>query len=191
MIMAEISSGRHDRAGIVDVALRILDAHGLADLTMRRLAAELDVRASALYWHFESKQILLAALADRIVADAAVPDDASATEVARALRDALLAHRDGAEVVLSTQALALGEDAPRRRIAASLRSVLGEPQSQQAATILLQFVLGHASLVQQRIQAAALGVVDQDPATAAAEALADFERGIAVILAGLALEAAR
>ncbi|WOF21729.1 TetR family transcriptional regulator [Microbacterium betulae] len=183
--MAEISAGRHDRAGIVDVALRILDAHGLADLTMRRLATELDVRASALYWHFESKQVLLAAVADRIVAEAAAADDAEPVVVATALRDALLAHRDGAEVVLSTQALALGEDAPRRRIAASLVAALDPDDAEQAATIVLQFVLGHASLVQQRIQAASLGVIEQDPATATADADADFRRGIRIILAGL------
>ncbi|WP_233189149.1 TetR/AcrR family transcriptional regulator, partial [Subtercola sp. Z020] len=61
---------RHTRAGVVDAALRILDDQGLPDLTMRHLAAALDVQPSALYWHFPNKQTLLAAVADRIVAPA-------------------------------------------------------------------------------------------------------------------------
>lgn len=80
---------RHDREGIVDVALRLLDAYGLPDLTMRRLASELGVQPSALYWHVESKQALLASLADRIVAEASPAADVVGT--ARALRSALLA----------------------------------------------------------------------------------------------------
>jgi len=182
MGMADATTARNDRAGIVEAALRILDTHGLGDLTMRRLAAELDVRASALYWHFDSKQVLLAALADRIVRAAEVDDDASPAEVALALRDALLAHRDGAEVVLSTQALALGEDAPRRRLAEALARTLPRDDADRGAAILLPFVLGHASLVQQRLQAAELGVVPGDGADAAD---ADFRHGVAVILAGL------
>lgn len=173
------------RERIVAAALRILDAHGLADLTMRRLAAELDVRASALYWHFESKQVLLAAIADRIMAGVAAADDAEPAEVALALREALLAHRDGAEVVLSTQALALGEDALRRRLATALARALPTREADQGAAILLPFVLGHASLAQQRLQAAQLGVV------APVDEADDFRHGIDVILAGLGVPVVR
>src|SRR4051812_46795577 len=60
---------RHSRDDVVEAALRILDDYGLPDLTMRRLAASLDVQPSALYWHFPNKQALLAELADRIVAN--------------------------------------------------------------------------------------------------------------------------
>lgn len=180
--MAESTTGRER---IVAAALRILDAHGLADLTMRRLAAELDVRASALYWHFESKQVLLAAVADRIVRGAAVSEDAEPAEVALALRDALLAHRDGAEVVLSTQALALGEDMPRRRLAAALARALPQDEADGGAAILVPFVLGHASLAQQRLQAAQLGLV------APVDERDDFRHGVEVILAGLGVPVAR
>ncbi|GMA92600.1 hypothetical protein GCM10025869_31290 [Homoserinibacter gongjuensis] len=57
---------RHDRESVVDAALRILDEWGLSELTMRRLGAALEVQPSALYHHFENKQTLLAAVADRI-----------------------------------------------------------------------------------------------------------------------------
>ena len=54
---------RHHRHDVVERAVTVLDEYGLADLTMRRLAAELDVRPSALYHHFANKQTLLAAVA--------------------------------------------------------------------------------------------------------------------------------
>lgn len=188
---------RNTREGIVDTALRLLDDSGLPDLSMRRLAAALGVQPSALYWHFDSKQSLLADVADRIVAGAAhVPTTgdrtADVTAVAHALRDALLAHRDGAEVVLSTQALGLGSDAAHARLAAALGT-----GGSGAATVLLQFILGHASLVQQRIQAARFGVIPADgdqPRTERAIAestAADFTLGVRLVLAGLAGEDGR
>lgn len=176
---------RHTRDGIVDTALTLLEETGLPDLSMRRLAAALGVQPSALYWHFENKQSLLADVADRIVGSVAdVPDtsgrDAHVTGLAFALRDALLSHRDGAEIVLSTQALGLGSDAARARLAAALGA------DGSAATVLLQFILGHASLVQQRIQAARFGVYPQGEAEVVAQTSADFAAGVRMIIAGLA-----
>ncbi|HYZ66853.1 MAG TPA: helix-turn-helix domain-containing protein, partial [Mycobacterium sp.] len=52
---------------VVDAATTLLDSHGIADLTMRRLARELNVSPGALYWHFANKQELLGAVADRIL----------------------------------------------------------------------------------------------------------------------------
>jgi AcrR family transcriptional regulator len=55
---------KHD---VVAAATAILDDYGIADLTMRRLARELNVTPGALYWHFANKQQLLGAVADRIL----------------------------------------------------------------------------------------------------------------------------
>ncbi len=178
---------RHDRTGIVETALTLLDAHGLADLSMRRLAAALDVQPSALYWHFDSKQALLAAVADRIVAAADVPSRPGSpaeelVAVARALRSALFAHRDGAEVVMSTYALALGSGAARARLRAAFPP---GPESEVATDVVFEFVLGNAAVVQQRIQAARLGVVDADPAAVATEAARDFDRALSALLRGV------
>src|ERR1700712_2518028 len=109
---APTRNGRHSRDDVANAALRILDEYGLPDLTMRRLAAALDVQPSALYWHFPNKQTLLAELADRICSrgpSAAPAGDWMLVTTAEAtrLRDALLAYRDGAEVVASTLALRL------------------------------------------------------------------------------------
>ncbi|GGD41102.1 TetR family transcriptional regulator [Microbacterium faecale] len=165
----------HDLEGIVDAALELLDAFGLPDLSMRRLATHLGVQPSALYWHVENKQSLLAAVADRIVSEAAPAT--GVRETARALRDALLNRRDGAEVVVSTAALSLGSDALEARIRSAYEAA-GSADPARDATVLAQFVLGHTYLVQQRMQAAAIGAYDADPADVAAATRADFEAGI-------------
>ena len=56
------------RAAILERALALADAEGLEAVGIRRLARELGVTPMALYWHFESKQELLYALGDRLLA---------------------------------------------------------------------------------------------------------------------------
>ena len=57
-----------NRDDVVDAAWHILQSYGLGDLSMRRLAKELEVQPGALYWHVANKQELLAVLAQRMVA---------------------------------------------------------------------------------------------------------------------------
>lgn len=148
---------RHDRDGVARAALRLLDDVGLADLSMRRIAAHLEVQPSALYWHFSSKQELFADLADRITAT--VPRGAGGVlATARGLRDALFAHRDGAELVLSTYALQLGSAHALDALVAALRED-GADDPESRGTAILHFVLGHATLVQQRMHADSHGAL--------------------------------
>lgn len=51
---------------MVDRALALADQSGLDALTIRKLAADLGVTPMALYWHFRSKDELLAGIAGRI-----------------------------------------------------------------------------------------------------------------------------
>lgn len=190
---------------MVDAALRILDDLGLPDLSMRRLASSLDVQPSALYWHFPNKQTLLAELADRIVATRRAPAAPGGLESpgdwqegvraeAAALRDALLAYRDGAEVVSSTLALGLGSPATVERLVdAVARGGFDAETSRRAATALLHFVLGHVSHEQQRLQYDSLGVLadaqaspldEDDPAAA-------FAFGVGLLVGGLELSRSR
>lgn len=166
-------------------ALRILDDHGLPDLTMRRLATALDVQPSALYWHFPNKQTLLAELSDRIVgrmASATPPVDVH--DEARALRDALLAYRDGAEVVSSTLALGLGSTLAHDRLSAAIAADGHDVDTaHRTATTLLHFVLGHVWHEQQRMQYDSLGVRDDTAPAAPAD---EFGFGLALITGGLA-----
>ncbi len=62
----EAERTRLSRAAVVDRALALADAEGLEALTIRRLATQLGVTPMALYWHFRSKEELIAGLSDRI-----------------------------------------------------------------------------------------------------------------------------
>ena len=153
----EHNPARHDRDSVARSALALLDEVGLADLSMRRIAARLEVQPSALYWHFTSKQELLADLADRITAS--IPR--GSTEVlatARSIRDALFAYRDGAELVLSTYALQLGSSHAQAAVTESLRAQ-GASDADDRGAAILHFVLGHATLVQQRMHADSHGAL--------------------------------
>ena len=92
---------RYRREDVVARALEVLDEYGLADLTMRRLGAELGVQPSALYHHFPNKQSLLAAVADEILVRGARPLperewDEQVRAACERLRDSCLAYRDEA-----------------------------------------------------------------------------------------------
>jgi AcrR family transcriptional regulator len=153
----EPNSARHDRDSVARSALALLDEVGLADLSMRRIAAGLDVQPSALYWHFANKQELLAELADRITAS--IPRDSiDVLATARGIRDALFAYRDGAELVLSTYALQLGSSQAQKALTEALHAQ-GASDAEDRGAAILHFVLGHATLVQQRMHADSYGAL--------------------------------
>jgi TetR/AcrR family tetracycline transcriptional repressor len=199
--MAATENGRrHTRDDVARAALHILDEFGLPDLTMRRLAAALDVQPSALYWHFPNKQTLLAELADRIVTQAGqerAESDASpgGRAAAATLRDALLTYRDGAEVVSTTLALGLGSSAARDRLAAAIiADGFDADIAHRAATALLHFVLGHVSHEQQRMQYDSIGVVVADASISAAghdDPSTEFAFGVDLLIGGLELSRSR
>ena len=176
------------------MALKILDDEGLAELTMRRLGAALSVQPSALYWHFPNKQSLLAELADRIVAPAASARPRSdggdqTRSQAVALRNALLAYRDGAEVVSSTLAMGLGSTTAHDGLAAAIAADGSDADvARRAADVLLHFVLGHVSQEQQRMQYDSLGVVAPGLSLSAdrdEDAAADFAFGVDLFVRGI------
>src|SRR5215831_19159923 len=93
-----------DQPQVVRAALVLLDDVGLDELTMRRLAERLDVKAASLYRHVRNKEELLALLGDEISAEIPLPtasgswrDQLAAS--AHNVRRGLLAHRDAARVL--------------------------------------------------------------------------------------------
>jgi hypothetical protein len=52
---------------IIDMAIKISDELGLNALSMRKLAASLDVEAMSLYYHFENKRELIHDMTDSVV----------------------------------------------------------------------------------------------------------------------------
>lgn len=185
---------RNSLADVVAAALRVLDEHGLEFCSMRRVAAELGVQPSALYHHVPDKQTLLALMADEIVGGVGMvgsgdPAD-DPREFCAALRDAMLAVRDGADVVATASAFRLGASGVEARLAGLVGA--------DGARTLLLYTFGHAQSTQTHRQAAAFGALldpsrpagdpaDADPAAAEADLDASFDRGIEIILAGLAV----
>ncbi len=96
-----------DRAQVVRAALALLDEVGLDDLTMRRLADRLGIKAASLYRHVRDKDELLALLADEISGEVPMVESRGSwkdqlVEMGRNTRRGLLAHRDGARLLAST-----------------------------------------------------------------------------------------
>ncbi|GAB2775940.1 TetR/AcrR family transcriptional regulator [Streptomyces daliensis] len=159
---------RLDQARTVKTALDLLNESGLDALTMRRLADAVGAQAGALYRYFATKQDLLTAMAERMiegVGAAAGPTGNGAgptgdgdwservARVARALRAALLAHRDGARVYAGTHATGpntLG-------FADSLVGVLREAgfddgEAARALYAVVNFTVGHTLEEQAALQ---------------------------------------
>jgi AcrR family transcriptional regulator len=141
-----------DRARVLDAALELIDRDGLDQLTMRRLAAGLDVEAMSLYRHVENKDDLLAGLADllwaEIAAEASPDDDWSAwlRTFGCAVRDAVLRHPDAMPVLLTgdvspISALELFADQLERAEAASL----DRDQAISALRAVIAFALGYVA----------------------------------------------
>jgi TetR/AcrR family transcriptional regulator, tetracycline repressor protein len=99
---------RLSRAAILTAALRIVDDEGIDALTMRRLAATLQVNPMSLYHHLPNKAAVLAGLAELVFAGLELPDPGDAVpwdeqlkEAARASRNGLRQHPNLALQVLS------------------------------------------------------------------------------------------
>lgn len=57
------------RERVLAAAVGLADGHGIQALTMRRLAAELDVEAMSLYYHLRDKEALLDGVVESVVAE--------------------------------------------------------------------------------------------------------------------------
>ncbi|MFD6533951.1 TetR/AcrR family transcriptional regulator [Streptomyces sp. NPDC060184] len=95
------------RDRVVDAAFTVLDRAGLDGLSMRQVAAELGVSASALYAHVSSKDDLLELMYARLFDGFSIPSPDPARwqeqvrDYARSARQRLLAHRDMARISMA------------------------------------------------------------------------------------------
>ncbi|MCK0175139.1 TetR family transcriptional regulator [Mycolicibacterium sp. F2034L] len=172
---------------VVDAATAILDDYGIADLTMRRLARELNVTPGALYWHVANKQELLGAVADRILAG--VPEATGIVEVCTRLRDALLSHTDGAELVSAS--FAAGQSAAMTDVVARLTEAVVDAgvaahHAGLAARTVVYYVLGFTVDEQSRRQwdAAGAELPGAEPAWSD-DATARFRFGVDLLVNGI------
>jgi TetR/AcrR family transcriptional regulator, tetracycline repressor protein len=178
---------------VVDAATSLLDSYGIADLTMRRLARELNVSPGALYWHFANKQELLGAVADRILESVDEVSGGWRDRVAGTcgrLRYALLSHTDGAELVSAS--FAAGQSDAMARILTQLSGAAADAgvdptHAELAARTVVYYVLGFTVDEQSRLQWDAAGaelpdeqsVLSEDPSPR-------FEFGLRLLVDGIA-----
>ena len=173
------------KTSVVDTALALLGEAGLPGMSMRTLATRLGVQPSALYWHFPSKQVLLTAVAERVLATVpSVEPTGSAADELRAigegLREAVTGVPDGAEIV--ALGLAAGARNPVAEAVAATceRHGMGD-RTAGLATALTGYVIG-------------LGLEEQthhnlrvaDPELPAVDFGPRFDGGLGALLAGVA-----
>lgn len=111
------------RERILDAALEIIDTQGDAALTFRQLGRQLGADPTAVYRYFRSKDDLLLALADTLIADGleSIPEDADWRTTLRAL---------------ATEAYQSALRHPRLAVLIASRTTQGEAEAQAIERIL-------------------------------------------------------
>lgn len=172
-----------NQATVVETSLALLREAGLAGMSMRTLATRLHVQPSALYWHFPSKQALLTAVAEQVLADVGSVGvgDSAAEElrgVGQALRSAVTGIPDGAEIV--ALGLAAGAVNPVADAVGATCARHGlEGRAAGLTTALTAYVLGLALEEQTRHNLAAA-----DPSMPTVEFDSRFDGGLDALLDG-------
>jgi AcrR family transcriptional regulator len=109
-----------NREHIVREAVRLLDAEGVAALSMRRLGTQLNAGATSLYRHVANKDELIELALDEVHGELELPDGVTcanwrtaATQCARTLRAMILSHPWVASVLGDLGLAHLGPNAMR------------------------------------------------------------------------------
>jgi AcrR family transcriptional regulator len=152
------------RERVVAAAIELLDEKGMDAITVRALAARLDVRPPTLYWHVRNKQELLDEMGTTVMrrvttALAEIPADggwrADLAAYARILRSEFLLHRDGARVFSGTRVA--DPDVVRSKEPLFERWTaegMTLTDADDAAEIVTAFVVGFVIEEQERLQSA-------------------------------------
>lgn len=159
------------QSAVVHAAVDILQQFGLADLSMRRLARELDVQVGALYWHVKNKQELLAQVAAQLlnaepleIDPSDFPDPRQALlQLCRKLYLALLPIQDSPEVLEVASVLGTSELRPLTRLEDLLSSAgLGADEAAFGRQLLLNHILGSVAYRQNLVQLDVAGADQPD-----------------------------
>jgi TetR/AcrR family tetracycline transcriptional repressor len=192
------------REQVVEAALELLDEVGLDAFTTRALTERLGVQRGALYWHVKSKQELLAAVTELVLrpvfADTGEEEPNvfdNLAEFAHRMRDAMLAHRDGARLVAAHVTVsASGLELMRRVFADYAKQGIPLPMAARWGDIMASYVTGYVLQEQTAPAEMALDLGDADPELL--EMFGDnhppsaetFAASVATIILGMRAEAA-
>ncbi|MFI8963154.1 TetR/AcrR family transcriptional regulator [Streptomyces sp. NPDC053493] len=159
-----------DRDRIVAASIRILDEEGLAKLSMRKLATELNVTAMSLYWYVDTKDDIIEYAVDTCYAEI----DLAAVDAAEGWRDrirvialdyrrmlvrhAWMSPSAGQYLNIGPNAIAVGT-----KIQEAIRDT-GLPLERQpsAMSAVFQFVYGYGTIESQFQRRAAEAGMSQD-----------------------------
>jgi len=136
------------RDQIVQAAIRIADAEGLDALSMRRLAQDLSVATTSLYWHVRNKDELLDLLIDEVLGEIPIDDDPASpwreriADLARGLREMMKRHPGAAQLLGSRETSGPNALAGVDRMIGILRAAGFEGTR---LTLAYQVVLNYAS----------------------------------------------
>jgi AcrR family transcriptional regulator len=138
------------REQIVSAAMAIVDRDGLDALSMRRLAAELDVGTMSLYYHVPDKSALYDLILEAVMDDWDMSDDdpdapvgERMTTMAWALRRALMAHPNAVPIALSRPLRTAGQLRPIEKMLGILFEVGVSPSdAMMSVEVIGHFVFG-------------------------------------------------
>lgn len=176
---------RLTRQGILAAALTLVDEHGLAALSMRRLAAELGVDPMSIYHHLPNKAALVSGLVNIVFAEMplarvteAGPWDERVRAWVRAYRDLAEAHPHLVLQIVSDSAAATEAAILISEPLYAALDAAGLPPARIAAAAgtLVDFVNGYALATAGRTRAGR-SLVDEEERDRMAERLAAQEPG--------------
>lgn len=173
-----------DRERVLRGALGLIDAEGLEELTMRRLASDLGVTAMALYNHVSGREELLDGVADLVAREMAPVDPGGdwrdrVRAWASGMRAAYLAHPNAVAAVQGTAAMTDSLLAPMQAVIAALEDAGFPPLEARAGwTAVVALVNGHVGYQLG-------GHMTAEDATARFDFDAAFSFAVDALLAGL------
>ncbi len=180
---------RLDRAAVLRGARHVLNDTGIDGFTTRALAAHLDVKQPALYWHFRTKNELLGSLAADVLGSehhASLPEPGELwpeflLRNGRSFRQALLAVRDGARLHAEfhhrrNEEAMSASDAPARQIEFLVSEGFAHGSAVRALMAISRYTVGFV-LEEQASHDSSSEHVDQDR---------DFGFGLGAMVEGFA-----
>jgi TetR/AcrR family tetracycline transcriptional repressor len=176
------ASGPIERDAVVRAAIKLLESGGLEGVSTRRLADQLGISGPSLYWHFENKRELFDHMAEAMLADALPSPDPAVAEPdwrkwltisARAIRRAMVSHRDGARVIAGSRPTGKHPTLNRPAMVARLRDAGFGENAGHVLRSVMRYALGAAVSEQSALEREGVRISD-----------ASFEFGLAALIRG-------
>ena len=177
---------------MVDFGSQLYAEGGSRALTFGAVAQQCGLTKATVFHYFPNKQALLGAVADRVlqpVDDVAGSWRDRVTGTCARLRDALLSHTDGAELVSAS--FAAGQSAAMASIVTQLACAADEAgvalgKAELAARTVVYYVLGFTADEQSRLQWDAAGALADEQSVLTTDPSGRFAFGLQLLIDGMA-----